>query len=155
MEYNRGLGQPLSIHQHPQEDTSTATSLPTTDTARDAGLANTSSMQHDASNKVIESNTSSDFARSTSSTSTAREEDVEALRRQRSKELGSPSDKQYKRAGMAGVGAVGAGAGVAGMLAHHGETTPAGWRNVDVDGKHQLWSFHLASPRKSAFKVCA
>lgn len=97
--------------------------------------------------------TSSGFARSTSSTSTAREEDIDALRRKRSKELGSPSDKQYRRAGMAGVGAVGAGAGVAGILAHHGKTTPAGWRDVSVDGKHQIWSSHLSGPRKSALKV--
>ena len=159
MSHIPSLAPPLSTHQHSGEsgyptEGGHATSAPAHGVQPDAMSTGTPLYASGSSHDDIAPSRSSGFNRSASSTSTAREEDIETLRRKRSKELGSPSEKQFKRAGMTGVGAVGAGAGVAGLLAHNGDKTPASWKNVSVDDKHQVWSSHVASPRKAMLKVC-
>jgi hypothetical protein len=71
--------------------------------------------------------------------------------------LGEPSEKQYKRAGMAAAMVAGTGAAGAGVLAHAADREPRGWQNVIVEGKHHIWHNHpgVNDARKSALKVSA
>lgn len=90
---------------------------------------------------------------SSGSSTTIAEGDHERMRRRRSDELGEPSDKRYKRAGMAGALASGAGGAGATALAQSGDSEPHGWRDVQVDDKHHIWSGKVSGSRKSALKV--
>jgi hypothetical protein len=78
---------------------------------------------------------------------------IEHMRRQRSHELGEPSEKQYRRAGMAGTTVSGAGAAGSMALITGHDHEPRGWREVAVDDKHHVWSGHISGARSSALKV--
>ena len=97
----------------------------------------------------------SEDTRHSTGSSTIGEREVEKMRRQRSHELGEPTDKQYKRAGMVATTASGAGAAGATALITRHDHEPRGWRDVTVDDKHHVWSGYIADARKSAFKVSA
>jgi hypothetical protein len=88
---------------------------------------------------------------SISRSSTARGSGEESLRRQRSKELGSPSLKQLRRAAIAGNAAPEAGGAAPALFA--GDHDAESWRDVQVDDKHHIWSDEIAATRRSALKV--
>lgn len=95
----------------------------------------------------------SEDTRHSTGSSTIGEGEAELMRRQRSQELGEPSEKQYKRAGMVGTTASGAGAaGATALIAKH-DHEPRGWRDASVDDKHHVWSDHISGARRSALKV--